>query len=206
MIGVIPAGGQAQRFMGIHKEMLPIGEGQFLLTEAMLRAKRLGAERCIVVSSAEKAALHERLLTSKDSLLVSTGWGLWTAIRATFPFRESSILVLPDTIFTIKDPVPSAPLAFGVFKTTTPQRYSIFSDGVIVTKPKGIETEQLAWGCVSWTPEVITFWKNNAYAHYDDAFNAAIVAFGYKTFSIGDYQDLGDWESYRRFIIARESS
>ena len=132
---------------------------------------------------------------------MSTNRGLWEAIRATFPFWEPSILVLPDTIFQIVDPIVPAPLSFGVFETNESHRYSILVGDSIVTKPEDVITPQLAWGCVSWTPDTIDFWSDKKYAHYDDAFNAAMHVFGYKTFKIEDYQDLGDWESYRNFIL-----
>lgn len=200
MIGVIPAGGTSSRFMGIHKEMLPIGNGKFLITEAMNRARALGASRCVIVTSAEKAAFHERFLSPHDTLLVSTGRGLWGAIRETFPIQERSILILPDTLFTIQDALPSNSLAFGTFTTLEAHRYSILAGDSIVTKPEHVMTPQQAWGCVAWNPEVVEFWGDTVYDHYDHAFSAAMRVFRYATFAIGDYHDFGNWESYARFI------
>jgi hypothetical protein len=199
MIAVIPAGGRASRFMGIHKDMLPIGDGRFLLTEAMARARLMGADRCVVVTSAEKAAMHERLLSRDDTLLVSTDRGLWAAIEQTFVFNEASLLILPDTVFTPVAAVPRAPLAFGTFATDEPHRFSAISGDTIITKQPGPPAQ--AWGCVAWGVGVIAFWRGKEYAHYDDAFRDAMAAFSFATFPIKDYHDLGDWASYRRFIV-----
>jgi hypothetical protein len=201
MIAVIPAGGKATRFMGIHKDMLPVGNDQFLLSSAMDRARAMGARRCVIVTSSEKAALHERFLANNDSLLVSSSRGLWGAIRESFHFWEESILVLPDTLFTIDQPVPDTPFALGTFVTNEPSRFSILVNGVIITKPGGIvQTPQQAWGCAYWNKDVIDLWRERHYADYDEAFNAALYAFGCHTFAIQDYQDFGDWASYKRHI------
>lgn len=198
MIAVIPAGGRAERFGGIPKDMLPIGAGEFLFTAALSRARSMGADRCVVVTSAEKAAMHERLVGDGDTLLVSTGRGLWEAIRQTFCFREDSLLVLPDTVFST-NAMPTLPLSFGVFPTDQPERFSVMRGDTIVTKEAG--APGYAWGCVAWSTEVVEFWQARSYPHYDDAFRDAMGAFPFVTFPISDYHDLGDWNAYRRFIV-----
>ncbi len=203
MIGVIPAGGKAERFMGVHKDMLPIGDGEFLFTAALSRARSMGCERCVVVTSAEKAAMHERLIGSDDTLMVSTGKGLWEAIRATFCFREDSLLVLADTVFTPHAMPRGCPLFFGVFPTDQPERFSVLRGDTIVTKQAGAAGH--AWGCVAWSVEVAQFWAGTSYPHYDDAFRDAMQTFGSTTFPITDYHDLGDWNAYQRYITEHAS-
>ena len=109
MLAVIPAGGRAERFGGIHKDALPIGEGLTLFGATLLRAQAMGCTSFAVITSAEKAALHERLLAGTDAaLIVSTGRGLWAAVRQSFALRaERSLLLLPDTVFAPVEPVPA---------------------------------------------------------------------------------------------------
>jgi len=84
--------------------------------------------------------------------------------------------------------------------TEEPWRFSIMQNDTILTKP-AMEGVARAWGCVSWSKEVVAFWRDKIYDHYDDAFRDAIKAFDHTEFPIRDYYDLGTWEAYRQFIL-----
>lgn len=204
MLAVIPAGGRATRFAGVYKDLLPIGDDTFLLSEAVSRAVRMGCDRIAIVTSAEKAAAHERFLREHGidaTLIVSSDLGLWEAIRATFPLNMDSLLILADTVFQAMAMPPVADLAFGVFETDEPGRFSVVSDNTIITKSADLPSPQTAWGCVRWSKAVIAFWEGRGpYEHYDDAFRDAMGAFGFKTFPIESYHDLGTWGAYRAYV------
>jgi hypothetical protein len=215
MLTILPAGGRAERFDGIYKELLPIGEGKFLLSEAIRRAHALGADRALVISSAEKYPTHARFLSRHASgydvgisVRSERDEHLWAALRREIPTGEAGLLVLPDTTWTCHDRIPAgADLAFGLFATDEPHRFSLVHDGRILTKPAGLAGCWDAWGCVSWSAEVARFWKEEedlrgAYPDYDRAFEDAMREFGYGTFRIEDYCDLGTWTAYASFLRA----
>lgn len=215
MLTLLPAGGRAERFDGIYKELLPIGERDFLLSAAIRRAVALGATRARVISSAEKSATHARFLARHAAdhavELVVRAEGdehLWAALRREIPAGEPALLVLPDTTWTCRERIPEgADLAFGTFVTDEPHRFSVLDEGRILTKPAGLAGPREAWGCVYWSAEVAAFWKreqerHGEYPDYDRAFEGAMRAFGHATFRIEDYRDLGTWASYAAFVSA----
>lgn len=207
MRSIIPAGGLAQRFGGIYKELLPVGDRQYLLSSAIRRAQELGADTHLVITSAEKAAVHARFLSQhaagySTTLQVrdNTATDLWAALAPVV--GQNSLLILPDTVFTVTECVPaSCDLAFGVFTTNEPYRFSVLDAGVIHTKKELTDRKQwTAWGCVYWSEAVSGFWSDLTFTSYDAAFQAAIDMFGYKTFTIDNYHDLGSWEAYQRYV------
>lgn len=215
MLTLLPAGGRAERFDGIYKELLPIGENEFLLSAAIRRASALGAEHALVISNPDKFATHSRFLARHASGLgvelavrEERHEHLWSALRREIPLGEASLLVLPDTTWTCRDRIPTeAPLAFGVFETLEPHRFSLVHDGRILTKPAGLVGKWMAWGCVYWSPAVARFWAeqeqlHGEYPEYDRAFESAMQEFGYRTFAIEDYCDMGTWSSYASFVRA----
>lgn len=215
MLTLLPAGGRAERFDGIFKELLPVGERRFLLSEAVRRGHALGAERALVLSSPEKHATHQRFLARHaagfDVTLAVRGEDedhLWAALRRVIPENEPCLLVLPDTTWTCRERLPAgADLAFGVFDTDEPHRFSLVHDGRILTKPRDVVGVWQAWGCVYWTPAVARFWRERearqgAYPEYDRAFEDAMREFGWATFRIEDYNDLGTWNAYASFVRA----
>jgi len=219
MLAILPAGGRAERFGGIYKELLPIGEREYLLSSAIERSANLGADRFLVISSADKADahatfLHEHLF-SWDVTLTVRRWRdteLWDSLSRALPYcAERNLLVLPDTTWTCKDTIPAGvDLAFGTFLTDEPHRFSVLGPGGIYTKSTGLRPGRLyeAWGVVYWSKRVAEFWLNapipfgrtQAFADYDRAFEAAMRAFGYANFCIENYTDLGTWEAYQRFV------
>jgi hypothetical protein len=205
MLGVIPAAGRATRFGGIFKELLPIGEDEYLLDHAIRQSAALGADHALVVTRIEKRPWHESHVyrhvdgVPVDFIEQRHGGDLWGAIRTTFPLREKSILVMPDTVFACDGPLPDCDLAFGVFVTDTPERFSIVEHDRIITKQPA-EGKHLAWGCVWWSERVIDHWEQSAFTHYDRAFESAMQRFGYTLVPITQYCDLGTWASYQSYV------
>lgn len=215
MLTILPAGGRAERFDGIYKELLPIGPCEFLLSAAIRRGYALGADRALVISNRDKRPTHERFLArhaSKFAVELSVrsenDENLWTALRREIPLDEASFLVLPDTSWSCPGRIPSGvDLAFGTFETDEPHRFSLVEDGRILTKPEGLTGRWQAWGCVYWSAAVARFWheyqrEHGEYDHYDRAFEHAMQEFGHETFPILDYRDMGNWDAYASFMRA----
>ncbi len=212
MLAIIPAGGRAERFGGIFKELLPVGDREYLLSGAIERSAELGAGRFLVISSAEKAAahvnfLHEHLHSWDVTLTVRRrrDTQLWDSIRHVLPFCEGrNLLVLPDTTWTCNDTLPEgADLAFGVFLTDEPERFSVLDihqNRILTKQPADENFLHLAWGCVYFSKRVADFWRAASYLDYDRAFEGAMRVFGYQMFYISNYNDLGTWEAYRCFV------
>ena len=215
MLTILPAGGRAERFDGIYKELLPIGPREFLLSAAIRRAHALGAERALVISNQDKRPTHERFLARHASEFDVTlsvrsehDEDLWTALSREIPLDEPSFLVLPDTSWRCHGRIPTgAEIAFGVFETDEPHRFSLIHDGGILTKPEDATGTWQAWGCVWWSAKVARFWRDQqaahgAYPHYDRAFEHAMREFGHQTFPILEYRDMGNWDAYASFMRA----
>lgn len=215
MLTILPAGGRAERFDGIYKELLPIGPRDFLLSAAIRRAHALGSERALVISNEAKRSTHERFLARHAAefdveLTVRSEHDedLWTALSREIPLEEASFLVLPDTSWRCHGRIPAgADIAFGVFETDEPYRFSLIHDGRILTKPTDATGTWQAWGCVYWSARVARFWREHqaghgAYDHYDRAFEHAMQEFGHETFPILDYRDMGNWDAYASFMRA----
>lgn len=215
MMTILPAGGRAERFDGIYKELLPIGQGDFLLSAAIRRGQALGSDRTLVLSSADKVATHARFLARHAAgfavnLMVrsETDDHLWAALKRVIPRGEDALLVLPDTTWTCTERIPEgAEIAFGVFRTDEPWRFSLVQGDRIVTKPADAVGTFEAWGCVWWSARVARFWereeaRRGPYPEYDRAFEAAMREFGYGTFRIENYSDLGTWSAYASFVRA----
>ena len=214
-LAILPAGGRAERFDGIYKELLPIGEGEFLLSDAIRRGHELGADRTLVITSPEKHATHERFLARHaarwDVALVvrdAADDHLWAALDRAIPAGEAGLLVLPDTTWSCRERIPEgADFALGTFLTDEPHRFSLVHEGRILTKPEGLAGTWEAWGCVAWSGAVAEFWRerqarDGRYPDYDRAFEDAMRRFGHATFRIEDYRDLGTWQTYVSFVRA----
>lgn len=212
MLGVIPAAGRASRFGGTLKELLPIGEGVHLLDNAIRQAQALHADEAVVVTRAHKAAAHAGHIqhfvpdANVSFTVQSDNDDMWGAIRTTLHRRKESVLVMPDTVFHTEESIPACDFALGLFFTEEPWRYDVLIDRELHNKP-AVAGLHNAWGCVYWSKDVAHFWhemeKLSPYGGFTEAFNSAMGVFGFKTFNIFQYHDLGSWEHYRRYISGR---
>lgn len=216
MLGIIPAAGIGSRWGNYYKDLLPINSGEFLLNNAIETAAiNFGCDKVLLVTSREKIHIHaNHLSTHRPSIPVSyvLTYGardMWQGIEPAldlFP-NDNMVLIMPDTIFeTDIHKNITAPLAFGVFETQEPERFSVLHNGGIVTKNPALKKDDLwykAWGCVYWNTEVGDLWRNSDFKTYDDAFEAAIRYFGFATFDLYKYYDMANFEEYLKYIKDR---
>lgn len=208
---IILAAGQSVRFNGLLKELLPTGEDREVIDHSISAAKQWGADRIIITTNPNKIAQHAKQFSKPkyQDLNISfkvlyEGEMLDSLLLACQEATSENLMLMADTVFSGGIEVPKCNLAFGTFSTNTPDRYSIFDGGRIVTKPKGYTGNYKAWGCVAFSDKVAQYWQSYMFNHYDAAFNSAISKFGYETFDIGAYHDLGTFSRYADYLKGQE--
>lgn len=208
---IILAAGQSVRFNGLLKELLPTGEDREVIDHSISAAKQWGADRIIITTNPNKIAQHAKQFSKPkyQDLNISfkvlyEGEMLDSLLLACQEATSENLMLMADTVFSGGIEVPKRNLAFGTFNTNTPDRYSIFDGGRIVTKPKEYTGNYKAWGCVAFSDKVAKYWQSYMFNHYDAAFNSAISEFGYDTFDIGTYHDLGTFSRYVDYLKGQE--
>lgn len=206
---IIPAAGDAVRFGGCPKELLPISETDCSLTRAVRLARALGGEP-VIISNPHKEIFHRLALERAGlecELRVRQNWkrkDLWGSIEFGLQNGVAGGLLLADTVPAINPATDwkkfaGVQLLFGVFETREPERFSILTPDGIATKqphPPG----NLAWGMMFWTAEVTDFLRLQETEHYDRAFEAAMKNHAWDVFKLEAYHDLGTFAAYREFL------
>jgi UTP-glucose-1-phosphate uridylyltransferase len=212
---IIPAGGQATRFNGIIKELLPIDlEGTTALLNILRLAQKVGANEIRLISNELKKAIHThyirtiayRQIPSPISVHITKDYDkdLWSGIRKYLHKIQRGGLLLPDTITDFFVPEQTKGITFGVFDTHEPERFSIIENDRILTKPKNKPAGYYkAWGVVLWSAEATQYMLKETYDSktYDEAFQSVMDTFGYSTFPLHYYYDIGTMETYMQYIL-----
>lgn len=195
------------RFNGIIKELLPIDEsGTTLLENTALNGLiHFKVDEIAVITNELKEQYHkyvlDRSIVSKVPIryIRQTGTELWGAIRDGIDPEQDTVLLLPDTIAKLPNERIRLPYDFmiGLFITEAPERFSTLSNGKIRTKiPSGV----FAWGALYWSADVSKRLLESKATHYDEAFNEIIAEYGYQTFPIYEYYDLGSMPHYLSYL------
>ena len=210
---IIPAAGDAVRFGGCPKELLPISETDCALTRAVRLAQSLGGV-AVVISNPHKARFHEAALKRAGldgEIVVREKYqhkDLWGSIERGLELDRAGGLILADTVAAIGvDAVTLVPqnrqLVFGCFQTREPGRFSILLPDRIATK-EAAAPGNCAWGMVFWDAAVTNFLLGLELDHYDRAFEAAMGRFQWGMFPLEYYYDLGTFAAYRDFLSATD--
>ena len=205
-VGIIPAGGRAQRFNGVLKELLPVGEESLMRrTVGVLRA---GAARSIVVLSApDKVAAHMRGLEGMHGIyFMQSDEILFKSILAACEIPASWYLfAMPDT-FLPEDAFYrklEGDFVLGLFKTDKPERFGVWGGISIRDKDESFKgTTQWAWGVAAWSRRVVDFWRARAdrIRDHTQAFTLAQGHFGWHTFELPYYYDIASWREYEALV------
>lgn len=219
---IIPAAGKAERFNGVLKELIginPYTNATALGRTIHLAVHRLHATHIVLITNEEKQAIHTEYIESiahyfPDTIfnivLQSDDRDLLGAIITGItvdPRYMPGGLLLPDTI-TDFDAIPEDVnnIAFGLFTTQEPERFSIVFNGTIYTKESGFPERPQgysAWGVVLWDSEVAhkMLMFNHLFATYDALFQHIMTVFGsYSTFDLKYYYDIGTYEKYVEYL------
>jgi dTDP-glucose pyrophosphorylase len=211
ILGVIPAAGQGSRWGGFYKELLPCGNGDFLINHTIRTMTYGGADSILIVSNPTKISTHTTHLSDLGKLPLSYMMqkgenDIYSAIETTLPVAEElNYFAMPDTFLdytTFTHDFDYADFYLGTFTTTTPERFGVLVEDQVVNKSDKLEEKELydAWGVLVWTKDVADFWLNVEPQDYTDAINKAMKVFTWDTFPLSYYFDMASWEDYRRFL------
>lgn len=207
---VIPAAGNATRFGGTLKELLPISESHCGLTFAVETALRYGHCDPVVVTTNLKRDIHAATLKAAGlhaDLVIKQNpedGDMWGSVLLGISPGVTGGLILPDSVAVPQWTIPcEAPISFGCFMSSEPWRFSCLdlSDKkrpVILTKPRLISACH-AWGIVTWNQDAsrqLSTIRN----HHDRAFEIVMQQQGYELFSLDNYHDLGSFNHYWKYL------
>lgn len=214
ILGVIPAAGQGSRWGGYYKELLPCGNGNWLINNTIDTMTNGGASDILIVTTSGKIATHARHLEDKFlfnqvpiSFILQKGKNdIYSAIETTLPLaKDLNYFAMPDTYIdynAFKYDFSSADFYLGVFTTDMPERFGVVVDGQVINKNNELEKGKSydAWGVLVWTKDVAEFWLNVQPENYTDAINKAMEVFTWELFPLSYYYDMATWNDYRRFL------
>lgn len=201
-LGIIPAGGKAERFRGVMKEMLPCGEVSLL--DRCVLAMSMVCDDVMVISTPDKIHIHAHALKDtgasfcigKDTLKKS----LEDVIRKPY---DHFVFAMPDTYFPLMifERKYKADFTLGLFQTDMPSRFGVMHKGQIWDKyfNKG---DFLAWGVLAWSRNAADHWLQNKhdYPNHTAAFNGLLNTFEYETFELAYYYDMASYDDYRKLV------
>lgn len=209
-LGILPAAGKAERWRGYPKELLPVSDDDTFMSTAVTSLQRAGCNTVVIVTNPQKIHLHSYHLRDRFGLafVMQQGEELWGAIMTamTYPADEY-FFMMPDT-FLPRDPFPKtrqADFSIGVFVTEEPERFGMLRGGTIRDKePSG--SPGLAWGALAWSRSVAEHWSGRSYMSHTEAFNDAMAVFGFDTWTLDFYFDVGSMANYAEFLSSEVAS
>lgn len=206
-LGIIPAAGKGTRFGGLYKELLPIGDGETMLSRAVDTLEMIPVDSMLIVTSHYKinahcAALNNRAV--KYAIQRDYERDAWGAIVESLDCAgDWNYYLMPDT-WIMQGIIPDTERDFtlGLFNTMKPERFGVVDDGEIVDKSTTFSGERQAWGVVIWSRRVVDFWKRHLsdITSHTQAFNMAMREFGYGAFEIPVYIDIASFSDYKRLL------
>lgn len=206
ILGIIPAGGKAERFGGCYKEMLPCGNNQLLIDRTVMALNHGSAEQIIVLTTPEKIGIHAKHLGAGFDYRISRDT-LWHSIMDTFSYKADwNLFAMPDTYYPQdvfdQSEMHRTDFNIGLFETTHPRRFGILENGCIQDKENLPPKTYLAWGVLCWSKNVIDFWLKNLdkIDTHTDAINLALREYGYQTYKMKYYFDIASWDDYKYLI------
>jgi hypothetical protein len=213
---IIPSAGKATRFGGLLKELLPLNATDTPLKRAIDNAViGMDADEVVIITNKNKLWEHINYISCNIPFHLPIQYVpqvydrdlLGAILTGISPYTDGG-LVLPDTVTMVNAHNITAPLSFGTFLTLEPNRFSVLADKTIYTKQASMPVKNenplgyKAWGAVMWSKEVAEYWieHSDKYEHYDDMFRDAMNRWGYATFDLPYYYDLGSFESYLQYL------
>lgn len=202
ILGIIPAAGKAERFGGVKKELLPIGDTTFL--EKTIDHLTPYCDTVMVVTSLNK--VHDHILYQDVILALQRDYqpGLWGAIRRGLEIEADYYYVLmPDTYIKQISPPTPAPFSMGMFVTDKPEKYGVLRENKIVDKMPG--PSGWAWGYLAFSKVVRNLWLSVMRPDLPHAIDEAIRIFGLEKYVLNYYYDVGTLEGYLEVLDEHKS-
>jgi hypothetical protein len=201
-IGIIPAGGNAIRFGGIYKELLPLPDGRAMIEHAIERVSF--CDRVVIVTNKDKCRLHRRYADKNITVIEQSLPEMWGAIAtAQYAYdADQYYMTMPDTWMELDAfwGVPETDFAYGYFLTHQPGRYGVYIDGKFVDKPTTATVPAMAWGVLTWSRRIKELWQAENVKDYTQAINTALKNTRNGHWSIGSYFDCADMDRYMELL------
>ena len=100
-LGIIPAAGKGVRFGGLYKELLPIGDGETLLSRAVDTLEEIPVDSTLIVTSHYKVNAHCAALNNRNvkfAIQRDYEHDAWGAIVESFDMAcDWNYYLMPDT-------------------------------------------------------------------------------------------------------------
>ena len=212
MLGIIPAAGKGMRWGGYYKELLPLGDGRWLIDSAVEALTAGGCERICIVTAPEKAGVHATHFskTKYNDLNIffvinrNMHHDIFGSLEASFPYRESyNFMAFADTLIP-EDAfcnLPGKPTVLGTQITTMTERFGVIDGEKVINKSAELAgREMAAWGTLTWSSEVVDYWLSLDVHDYTDAINLAIHKYGFAEKRLDYYYDFAAWGDYKCWI------
>lgn len=228
-VGIIPARGQAVRYGGTLKELLPVSNGRVAIDSALVAMSMAGVDQIYIITTKDKAhfyahrfsneqyadmGIYPNIVTPHIDELVY-GADLWATLSWALEQRGSkdgyTFIALADTIIppttfqTSAVYTGDAGIQFATFRTSEPHRFSIIQDGEILTKPDDLskihELPASAWGAITLAPPATAYIAGKKYNHYDTALRRAANIYGMTNYPLAYFYDIGSYQWYREYLI-----
>lgn len=209
-LGIIPAAGEGSRWGQFQKELLPIGKEQWLIDCAVSALVTGGADKICIVTSPNKIHTHAQHFMKEKYRDINIFYiiqkdpsDLWGAIKATFPYTNGyNLFAMPDTLIPnfVFPYERKYDFSLGLFTTDMPEKFGVFDGGRVFNKDPNITGVRKAWGLLSWSANVVEYWKLCKPSNYTEAINKALEKFTYGTFTLPYYWDFASWEDYCSWV------
>jgi len=203
-LGIIPAAGDASRFGGVAKELLPIDDNGLTALENCVRVVGYGnSAEFMIFSTPVKAAVHESLVP--DAEIIVHPFDNLAAVVAYAARTQAAwyVFAMPDTVIPMLSLAREVThdIVAGTFETDKPGRFGIFVDDHIVDKPPHGGT---AWGVWVWSWRAMQRLAGYCEQTKDltAALNLLIGEFGYDTFPLDYYVDFATFADYKEFVCS----
>ena len=208
IVGIIPAGGNADRFHGLAKELLPVSADDCALTR-VIRAMRNGdAGEIYIASRHDRVTEHYRVTQHiKNVNIMAFGFrGLWDVIAVIGEKAQADFyyFAMADTVFPLdtfaRD--TSHDVTCGAFYTDKPSRFGILGTNRIVDKSPDLIGD--AWGVWIWTADAMEFLVRACRETQDHtaALNKLLGRFGLDIFWMAYYYDFASFDDYAEFLCS----
>jgi hypothetical protein len=208
IVGIIPAGGKAERFRGMAKELLPISQTDCALTRAIRAMQDGGADEVYIATSQAKTLEHYKAVAGLHGVHLTAREfrGLWEVIafigesaKADLYYFAMADTVFPDDAFK-RD--TSHDVTCGAFYTKKAGRFGILAGNRIVDKNPSLVGD--AWGVWIWTADAMECLVKACRETRDHtaALNRLLDRFGVDTFYMPYYYDFAAFEDYTEFLCS----
>lgn len=212
-IGIIPAGGKAERFKGLAKELLPVSNEDCALSRCVKSMQMGLADEIYIASRQDRVAEHYRVTEKIGNIVLSAvGYrGLWEFVATVGEKAKADwyYFAMPDTVYPVNVFMreKTKDVACGMFRTSQPHRFGVVSEGKIIDKPEGMTDMAIAWGLWIWSAaamEVLTQACRETQDH-TAALNVLIGKFGTEidAFLMPYYYDFATFEDYTEFLCSQ---